>query len=446
MSCPATLSIRSLDMTVTRDTVDYYVMRLFRPSDMLIEHIDSEDRDRLTEHVGEDLAEEFDADNPLTLVRFQCSAREALDRLYLFGVTRDVSEKLFYSGLRADIKRYEDYQKRSPQAFEEILLTLRFLTLDAWMQALTRILDSGLTRGALAAVDPADPEFPILRYMLEFSRDLYGFPGYNPLAAFHLILSQTRPEEQISYDLTDLVVRHCIDHNGLLSEIEYIHDEILAEHRVIVLTEGKTDSMVLERSLALFFPHLVDYFHFLDFRDAKVSGGAGELVNLVRAFAGAGVRARVLAILDNDTAAAAALSRLDAQALPDNIVVFRYPDSDIARDYPTTGPSGHQNMNVNGQAASIELYLGDDVLRDADGVLRRVQWTGYDPKIAAYQGQVQGKNEILQNFIQKIDSCERDPSRLHSSDWGAIRAILETLLSAFHPVDTAALLGIGGHK
>ena len=446
MGCYARLTLGSLHLTTTKDQVDYGIMWLFRPSDRVIEPVDPEDLALLTKYASDEFVDQFGKDNPLLRVEFQCSAQEARDRLDFMGLTYATSKKVFEAGLNADIEGYEKYRERAPQLFDERLQALRSLTLEGWLEAFSRIRDSALTREMLDAIPPSDQGLSLLRYMLSLEPDCYGFPGRNPLAGVRLILDQVHPQEQISYDLTDLVAGECIDHEGLLSEAEYIHDEILAERRVTVLTEGKTDRTVLKRSLGLFFPHLTDYFDFLDFTGAKVSGGAGELANLVRAFTGARVRQRVLAIFDNDTAASAALSRLDVDALPDNIVVRQYPDTDIARCYPTTGPSGNTEMNVNGRAASIELYLGEDVLRDSDGVLRPVQWKGYDPKLAAYQGEVRDKKKILEAFVSKLDSCEKDPDQLDSYDWDEILGILDSMRSAFQSVDVKAILDDGGHE
>lgn len=47
---------------------------------------------------------------------------------------------------------------------------------------------------------------------------------------------------------------------------------------------------------------------------------------------------------------------------------MRLPDLEFLKSYPTLGPNGLANMDINGVAASIELYLGNDVLR-GDGFL-----------------------------------------------------------------------------
>jgi hypothetical protein len=83
---------------------------------------------------------------------------------------------------------------------------------------------------------------------------------------------------------------------------------------------------------------------------------------LVKAFLATGITNRVIALFDNDTAAQEARRALANVSIPENIAVLAYPALDLLRDYPTLGPGGLTSLDVNGLAASIELYLGKDVL------------------------------------------------------------------------------------
>ena len=127
---------------------------------------------------------------------------------------------------------------------------------------------------------------------------------------------------------------------------KWINEDFLLSQRIIVLTEGDTDKLVLERGLNLLYPHLSEYFHFFDFTGNRLGGGAGELANLVRAFAAADVRHRIIALFDNDTGVRSALSNLSLDSIPENIAVRHYPDIVLADNYPTLGPSGNSLMNV----------------------------------------------------------------------------------------------------
>jgi len=106
---------------------------------------------------------------------------------------------------------------------------------------------------------------------------------------------------------------------------------------IVVLAEGKTDIEFLASVLRLLYPHLVDLIRFMDFGH-RPTGGAAPLVATVKAFAAAGIANRVVALFDNDTAAADALRLWDRSGLPASIRVFQYPPLGLAADYPTLAP------------------------------------------------------------------------------------------------------------
>lgn len=85
-----------------------------------------------------------------------------------------------------------------------------------------------------------------------------------------------------------------------------------------------------------------------------------------------------------------------------------------------------ENLDV-GIAASIELYLGNDVLQ-IDGKARMpVQWTGYDKVLQQYQGEVVDKSVIHARFRQKLCEHQSDPG----PEWDDLRMVLKTIFSAF---------------
>jgi hypothetical protein len=218
----------------------------------------------------------------------------------------------------------------------------------------------------------------------------------------------------------------------------------------VVLTEGRTDAEFLTTALKILYPHLVDLIRFLDY-ERKAEGGVSALVRMVNAFAAAGIVNRIIAAFDNDTAATDGLRALKSANLPAQIQVIRYPPIDLANDYPTLGPptvnfpNGSVSLaNVNGLAGSIELYLGRDVLTQADGSLYPVQWTAYKPGVGQYQGEVVNKNTIQQAFRVKCVLALHKPSSVQEQDWEGLRLILDEIrgaaISAFtQPRGTLAL-------
>jgi hypothetical protein len=216
-------------------------------------------------------------------------------------------------------------------------------------------------------------------------------------------------------------------------------EDVARTRRLVVLTEGSTDRWIIERSLGVLYPHLVDYFRFMDFEAARVAGGAGPLAGMVKAFVGAGIANRVVALFDNDTAGAAAIRSLSQIPIPPNIKVLQYPFLPLATTYPTLGPSGDVVMDVNGLACSIELYLGKDVLM-SEGFLSPVQWKGFDEGLRRYQGEITNKARIQERFKAKLRDAERSTAPIQGQDWSGLSLILGQLITAFHSEDAEELL------
>jgi hypothetical protein len=123
-----------------------------------------------------------------------------------------------------------------------------------------------------------------------------------------------------------------------------------------------------------------------------------------------------------------------------NIKVVTLPDAEWLRKYPTIGPAGPVNMDVNGMAASIELYLGADALKAKGDSLSPIQWTGYDQKAGQYQGEVLYKDQIHVRFSEKVERCRKNPAAVASADWDGMRLVWRTIFVAFHGVDRDEIL------
>lgn len=243
------------------------------------------------------------------------------------------------------------------------------------------------------------------------------------------------PDAAVIVDITEHMES---EPESLASESqEAVREEAATQAPMIVLTEGKTDAEFLEAALGVLYPHLMDLVRFLDY-EPKPEGGVSALVRAVRAFAAAGIANRVVAVFDNDTAGGKGLQDLDQTELPRNIRAICYPALELARDYPTLGPPTLEHpsgsaarADVNGLAASIELYLGRDVLTQADGTLHPVQWKAFDPKMSRYQGEVTNKTAIQGAFRVKLAQAIRNPESVRSQDWEGLSAILKAVLAAF---------------
>jgi HEPN superfamily Toprim-like protein len=422
-----------------KNEINPLLMTLFREAEKRVRRVrfDSQEASPYVQVEDEPSAE-------LEIVKYSASSKVIRDRLELMGFTMPTALAIFEKAVRAERVRHRETIERLRQAlgpdFEDNDgPVLERLTAAEWMEGLRSIRDRGLH--ATHRDDPSLGELPpVTRYMLIHPSRWLGFPSYEIRHAVRMAL-EVCAEDEVIYDLTDLVLGQVVEAtDDMVAHGDWLLTEDVARtRRLVILTEGASDRWMIERSLALLFPHLVECYRFMDFEGARVAGGAGPLAGMVKAFVGAGIANRVLALFDNDTAGAAAIRTLEQIRLPPNIKVLQYPRLHFATQYPTLGPGGLATMDVNGLACSVELYLGRDVL-EQDGVLSPVQWRGFDEAVRRYQGEITGKKALQERFEVKLRSAEADPTIMRGQDWTGMRLIVEQMRTAFHNDDAAQML------
>jgi hypothetical protein len=414
----------------TDDNIDPAIIDLFRSSDKHIVSGTKKDVPFPLHHWTSYLEE----DESVDVVFYSAPVNIIRDRLNLIGYTFDTSKAAFTSWVNKEIEDSTFWAKKNNigKFYSERLMSLKALNVDEWLLNLKQIRDKDLKKDD--ASSKGELQETLIGYML--SHDWYGYPGLDLNVAIRLALEILSDTDEFIYDITDLVS------SGGYSKDDDLFELYSTRSKTIVLTEGSIDTWVISESLQLLYPHLADYFTFMDFEAARVGGGTGNLANIVKAFSGAGIVNKVIALFDNDAAATTALRGLKQAQIPSNIKVLQLPEIDFLRNYPTLGPSGLVNMDVNGLGASIELYLGKDVLSDQKENLKPIQWTGYISEIAKYQGEVLDKEEIQKKFKKKVAVCKSDESNLAMADWAELKKVLRVLFSAFRDFDRDVILSL----
>jgi hypothetical protein len=439
MGSYAYLKIGEIIVGSSKNDFDPTVMMLFTDNDKYIaEVIDNE---------GSTDSNSNEEEYPYLKVEYSITLQVARDRLDYMGFTLDRARQLFDEGVQNQINELIARQSRDSwskheflrESLQKELELLGNYKLEDWIQGFQFILNNKLKEDSKLWYDyesKAECEYsPTVCYMLGAHNDYYSFPALDARAFLRSAVEVlANAETLLSYDVSALINGGYFNPTDDLAEWARrdLVEDFAVNHKTIVLTEGKSDKSILEGSLKLLYPHLVQYYSFMDFDTAKAPGGASELVGTLKAFIGAGIVNRTVAFFDNDTAAKTAMRSLAGIKLPDSVKVFNYPDLAIATDYPTLGPQGIIEMNINGLAGSIELYFGHDVLLNPDGTLTPVQWKGFDPTLRQYQGEILNKTELQARFYRKLNDCISNPLRISGYDWSGIRAILDVLRTAFH--------------
>lgn len=416
-----------------KNELDKDLISLFRESDKVIMQAPVAE----LPHALESYRESLEDDDELLLVFYKVPVHQARDRLAILGYDLKTAEAAFREWVDLERVHLEemlaererkssDVSESLARSYRDDIDVLSKLTPDTWRSALSDIRESDLRPNYWGRYEGPHAN-STQGYLL--SNEWYGFPGYDLFVPLRLAMELFKDSDSLVYDVTDLIWSEYYEPDENLVEfgIQVPAEEYNFTTKTVVLTEGKTDAWILKRSLALLYPHLQDYYSFLDFDGTKFGGGVGNLVNAVKAFAGSGIANDVVALFDNDTAARAALKSLDISSLPTNISIRLLPELETLRSYPTIGPSGSVKMDVNGIASSIELYLGDDVLQLDDEESASIQWTGYDKGLKAYQGEVLDKSALHSRFETKLLNQNETPGR----EWDNLRAVFAVIFDAF---------------
>lgn len=361
------------------------------------------------------------------VVEFRAPARQVARRLDLMGIDRDAVLSLLDSQLAEEIESldYDDFPRYLPlasaQELEENRDFLRSLTAGAWVELVGRSSPMPATHGEF---------FPVPGSCSWLMKEV---EDWNELHALRIILLAL-PDAEVVLDISDLIAFKRVTNQGKVSlsslGVAWSHPPLGAP--LIVLTEGRTDSEFIGAAVHVLYPYLSDLIKFLEW-ERRPEGGVSALKRMTISFGAAGVANRIVAIFDNDTAAADVLRSLDLTSLPANIRVLRYPDLDLARHYPTLrSPEGSMDVSdVNGLAGSIELYLGRDVLELDGGSLCPVQWKSFINGMQRYQGEITHKRKIQDAFRDKCKQALCVPEKVTEQDWDGMRSIIEAILSSF---------------
>ena len=264
-----------------------------------------------------------------------------------------------------------------------------------------------------------------------------GIPIGDLRFAFRILLECFDNQDSVELDVSDLIGGGWYEYEDDLVERsrQILTESYHYDSKIIILTEGSSDKFILEKSLAILYPEYLPYYTFMDFGISNASGGASALVSVVKAFLGAGIQNRIIALFDNDTASRVAMKGLASLQLPDNMRVMTYPRYEYLESFPTVGPSGNHNLDVNQLAGSIELYLCRQALEISNDI-SPVQWKGFDQSLSCYQGEVLNKNAIQKQFYDIVEAVENNPNLKENYDWKGLDLIFQGVFKAFKNKNT----------
>lgn len=165
----------------------------------------------------------------------------------------------------------------------------------------------------------------------------------------------------------------------------------------LIATEGSTDAHVLRHAIELLRPEISDFFQFIDMSERHPFPGTGNLHKFAEGLSKIDVHNQLVLVYDNDAEGLATFERTKKLTLPKNMRVAVLPDLLDFKSFPTVGPDGLKEMDINGRAAAIECYLDLQGPKTPQPIVR---WSNYNTDIGEYQGALEQKGKFMKSFLK----------------------------------------------
>ena len=403
MVSACTLFLDDIELTGQKGYVPDFLSALFQESDRI---------------------ETPNAEGGESVIEYRATRKSILKRLDLMGCTAALAERCFREWYEEMVRSQESYLEEwkhdNTLDEDEILKVLQALSWEEWRRRVPEVLRT---------------LYDFANYIDETDRQMkdYGeppwlwFDGCDSLISLRAIIDAATNIQTIALDVGHLIAAGWIDAKDKVctDKIRIVSTRGQSSGPTIILAEGKSDIAVLKACVQRFHPDLVEFVTFLDHSEFKVDGGASYVVKFLKAFAAARVPANIVAVFDNDAAGLSAHSQAKSLNLPDNMACIHLPDIELGRSYPTIGPQGNHDADINGRACGIELYLGRAAL-SFNGALRPVRWIGYDNPTNTYQGEVDEKDAVQEAFLLAMRSGSGDVD----NDYPEMVLVWRTILEA----------------
>jgi hypothetical protein len=306
------------------------------------------------------------------------------DRLDLIGYSLKEVEKEFYKTVS------EKYELSGFLKFDKLLSFVKTIDIDE------------ITRNGVDWEADYDIHFG-LGYLINypkfqnllpkrFKREKFGEEDYNlfhPYLLLRLLAENPRNQSyDVIWEIGDTI-------NSGWVRWKDVRPKVTDNQSILVVTEGTTDTKIINRAMDVLYPHVSDIFRYIDMQDNYPFTGTGELTKFYKGLAKIRVQNRMLFIFDNDTDGISKYIELRKLTnVPSNLVVCHLPNLDCFNNFLTIGPTGESYSNINGLAVSIECFL-DFSFGDTTPIVR---WGGFNEKMKQYQGSLSNKDSYTKQF------------------------------------------------
>jgi hypothetical protein len=230
------------------------------------------------------------------------------------------------------------------------------------------------------------------------------FENFDPYLTLRLLaMNPTNSDRLVQWRYADVVEGGWVERGEVVKPLP-------DTSKILIVTEGSSDSFIIQRTLAGLYPDIADFFHFVDMEEHYPFTGAGNLFRFCQGLASIRIENKVLVVFDNDAAGIEKFDQVRRLKRPSAMHVCRLPDHPDFSSVLTAGPNGLTKADINGAAVAIECFLD---LRPMENRPHLIRWTSYNRDLERYQGEIEDKEQLVTLFKKAdLTNGSYDSSRL----------------------------------
>lgn len=194
---------------------------------------------------------------------------------------------------------------------------------------------------------------------------------------------------ELQWRYIDIVEEGWVNRDEIVKELD-------SEKRILIVTEGSSDSFILRKAIDYLYPDIKDFFDFVDMNSNYPFTGIGNLYNFCMGLCRIKIQNNIMVIFDNDTAGVEKYKKSLLLNKPNTFVITKLPNYEEFCNFITLGPHGESIEDINGKAVAIECFLDLESIKNKP----YIRWTTYNKNEKQYQGELINKDEYVREYKQ----------------------------------------------
>lgn len=215
------------------------------------------------------------------------------------------------------------------------------------------------------------------------------FENFEPFLLLRILAQNpANTESLVQWRTEDIIAGGWVERDDIIRPLPN-------ESKILIVTEGSSDSSIIKKALNTLYPDIADFFDFVDMEENYPFTGTGSLFRFCQGLSRIRIQNQVLVIFDNDAAGLEKYQEALNLTRPRSMHICRLPDHPDFLSVMTKGPNGEARANINGAAVAIECFLDWNSVPELTPTVR---WSSYSQSLDCYQGELERKEHYVRKF------------------------------------------------